>query len=181
VTRIGVFGGQFDPPHNGHVAVAAAAIAQLGLDRLVVVVDADPPHRAASELAADVRGRLAEAAFAGLPGAEVRVLEASDSPFAVDTLRSLDGAGELFLIVGADQLARLEQWHDPLGVRRLATIVVAPRDDIDSTATGACALDMEPVDLSSSEIRSSLYRHADVADRLPPAVFTLVTAQHIYE
>ena len=50
MTRIGVFGGQFDPPHNGHVAVASAAVRQLGLDQLVVVVDADPPHREASQL-----------------------------------------------------------------------------------------------------------------------------------
>jgi nicotinate-nucleotide adenylyltransferase len=181
VTRIGVFGGQFDPPHNGHVAVASAAIAQLGLDHLVVVVDADPPHRAASEVAADVRGRMAEAAFTDLPGVSVRVLAASDSPYAVDTLRSLDGEGELLLIVGADQLARLEQWHDPDGVRRLATLVVAPRDDIDSTALGASALHMDPVDLSSSELRCALHNRADVADRLPSAVLRLITAEHVYE
>jgi nicotinate-nucleotide adenylyltransferase len=181
MTRVGVFGGQFDPPHNGHVAVATAAIEQLGLDHLIVVVDADPPHRAASQVSADVRGRLAQAAFSGLPGVEVLVLNAGDSRYMVDTLRSLERQGELFLIVGADQLARLDQWHDPAGVRGLATIVVAPRDDIDSAALGARALEMAPVDLSSSGVRSALHGGADVEDRLPPAVFRLVTAEHIYK
>ncbi len=161
MTRIGVFGGQFDPPHNGHVAVAATAIEQLALDRLVVVVDADPPHREASQLSAEVRGRLAEAAFASLAKVMVMVLGAGDSPYTVDTLRRLSGEGELFLIVGADQFETLDRWHDPAGIRRLATLVAAPRPGVEIPDGGVLELDMAPVDLSSSGVRSALHARSE--------------------
>ncbi len=180
MTRTGVFGGQFDPPHNGHVAVAKAAVEQLRLDRLIVVVDADPPHRAASQLAADVRGQLAEAAFADVPGAEVQVLSPANSPYAVDTLRGLAGQGELFLILGADQLENLTNWHDPTGVRELATLVVAPRLDIDSSRSGAVQLAMDPVDLSSTAVRASLAGADDVGAGLPPNVIELIRREGLY-
>ena len=75
MTRIGVFGGQFDPPHNGHLAVVRAARDQLGLDRVLVVPSARPPHRPAPQTPAETRYRLALAAFADEPRVEVSRLE----------------------------------------------------------------------------------------------------------
>ncbi len=181
MTRIGVFGGQFDPPHNGHVAVAATAIEQLALDRLIVVVDADPPHREASQLSADVRGRLAEAAFGSLARVTVMVLGADESPYTVDTLQRLSGQGELFLIVGADQFATLDRWHDPARIRELATVVVAPRPEIDPRDSDVVVLRMEPVELSSSGVRATLQRGGDVASLLPVAVSALLERGRLYQ
>lgn len=180
MTRIGVFGGQFDPPHNGHVAVAATAIEQLALDRLIVVVDADPPHREASQLSAEVRGRLAEAAFDPLAKTMVMVLRADESPYTVDTLRRLSGRGELFLIVGADQFESIDRWHDPTALRELATVVVAPRPSIDLSDSDIVVLDMEPVELSSSEVRAALHRGGQVAALLPDAVSDLLERDQLY-
>src|SRR5690242_19971699 len=75
MSRIGVFGGQFDPPHNGHLAIVRAARDQLGLDRVLVVPSARPPHRPAPATPAEARYRLAQAAFAGEPRVEVSRLE----------------------------------------------------------------------------------------------------------
>lgn len=180
MTRIGVFGGQFDPPHNGHVAVASTAIDQLALDRLVVVVDADPPHREASQLSAEVRGRLAEAAFRSLPKVTVMVLGADDSRYTVDTLRRLSSEGELFLIVGADQFETLDRWHDPPGIREIATVVVAPRPNIDPRDPDVVVLAMQPVELSSSEVRAALHRGGEVASLLPVAVCDLLERERLY-
>lgn len=180
MTRIGVFGGQFDPPHNGHVAVVVTAIEQLALDRLIVVVDADPPHREASQLSATVRGRLAEAAFGSLAKVMVMVLGADDSPYTVDTLRRLAGEGELFLIVGADQFEALDRWHDPVGIRELATVVVAPRPNLGSRESDVAVLDMEPVELSSSDVRAALHRGGEVASLLPVAVLDLLERDRLY-
>lgn len=180
MTRIGVFGGQFDPPHDGHVAVAQAAVSGLGLDRLLVVVDADPPHRPPSERPAEVRGRMAELAFAGIPEAEVRVLSPDDPRFTVETLRGLSADGELFLILGADQLAHLGSWHDAQGVRALATLVVAPRSDIDARDPDAVVLGMEPVDLSSTEIRAELARGIDLSGQIPADVLGLIQREKVY-
>jgi nicotinate-nucleotide adenylyltransferase len=152
------------------VAVARTAISQLGLDRLLVVVDSDPPHRAASHLDSGIRGQLADAAFAALPNTAVRVLGPDDSPFTVDTLRGLTGNDEVFLIVGADQLAALDTWREPEAVRSLATLAVAPRPDVDRPITDAIALQMPPVDLSSSGIRDALRAGNDVTGSVPEPV-----------
>ena len=169
MTRIGVFGGQFDPPHNGHVAAVRTALQQLDLDRLVVVVDSRPPHREASQLDAGTRGALATAAFADLGPVTVRVQGPDDSPYMVDTLRSLSAEGELFLIVGADQLAALDSWHDADGIRALATLVVAPRAAA-VPIEAAIVLDMQPVDLASTQLRERLEAGQDVSADVPAAV-----------
>ena len=73
--RIGVFGGEFDPPHLGHLAVVRAARDQLALDRLLVMPTGQPPHRDASPTPAEDRLRMAQLAFAGEPGVEVSGIE----------------------------------------------------------------------------------------------------------
>jgi cytidyltransferase-like protein len=110
MTRIGVFGGQFDPPHNGHLAVVRAARDQLGLDQMLIVPSARPPHRPDPATPAETRYRLAQAAFAAEPGVEVSRIELDrDGPgYTVETLEALAGPDrELYLILGADQLAAM--------------------------------------------------------------------------
>jgi nicotinate-nucleotide adenylyltransferase len=120
--RIGVFGGQFDPPHVGHLIVCQEARYRLALDRLLVVPAGTPAHRAPPETPAELRLRLAEAAFAGEPRTEVsRIeLERPGPSYTVDTLEALAGEGELYLILGADQYATFERWREPDRIRRLA-------------------------------------------------------------
>ena len=144
----------------------------------MVVVDADPPHREASQLSAEVRGRLADAAFASLPKVRVMVLGADESPYTVDTLRRLSGQGELFLIVGADQFATLDRWHDPTGIRRLATLVAAPRPGVEIPDGDVVELEMAPVDLSSSGVRSALATGVNVASQVPESVLSLAEQGH---
>ena len=100
------------------------------------------------------------------------VLGADESPYTVDTLRRLSGAGELFLIVGADQFATLDRWHDPTGIRRLATLVAAPRPGVEIPDGDVVELEMAPVDLSSSGVRSALARPGRTSPhRFPRACF----------
>jgi len=86
MSRVGVFGGQFDPPHNGHLVVIRAAREQAGLDEVLVIPDGTPPHREASALDPGTRFRLARAAFRGEPGVTVSDMGlAADGPvFIVD-------------------------------------------------------------------------------------------------
>ena len=118
-----MFGGQFDPPHNGHLAVVRAARDQLGLDRVLVVPSAAPPHRPARR----DTGRDALPAGAGGVRGRARVevsrleLDRQGPSYTVDTLELLAGPGrELFLVLGADQLAACTSWHRPDRVRELA-------------------------------------------------------------
>jgi nicotinate-nucleotide adenylyltransferase len=182
VSRIGVFGGQFDPPHNGHLAVVRAAGRQLGLDRLLVVPAARPPHRPEPATSAEVRYELARAAFAAEPGVEVSRIELDrDGPsYTVDTLVGLSAPGRtLCLIVGADQLAALDSWERPDRVRELATIVVAARPGA-PRVDGVEVLAMEPVEASSSEVRERVAHGEDVSELVPAAVAAAIAREGLY-
>jgi nicotinate-nucleotide adenylyltransferase len=182
MTRIGVFGGQFDPPHNGHVAVVRAARDQLGLDRVLIVPSARPPHRPAPATPAETRFRLAQAAFAGEPGVEVSRMELDrDGPgYTVETLEALAGPDrDLYLIVGADQLAAMGSWYRPQRLRELARIAVAGRPG-SPPADGASRLLMEPVDVSSSAVRRMIGQGADVGAMVPAAVAEAIAREGLY-
>src|SRR5438270_11610742 len=114
--RLGVFGGTFDPVHNGHLAAAVNARRALGLDRVVVVPARDPWQKQDRELApAEARLAMLEAAMAGVAGVEASSMEL-DRPgptYTADTLEELhrrEPDADLFLIVGADAAADLATW-----------------------------------------------------------------------
>jgi nicotinate-nucleotide adenylyltransferase len=182
VTRIGVFGGQFDPPHNGHLAVVRAAVGQLHLDRLLVVPSPRPPHRPEPDTPAEVRFELARAAFAGEPGVEVSRIELDrDGPsYTADTLAALSRPGRrLYLIVGADQLAALDGWYRPDLVRELATIAVAARPG-SPRADGVEVLEMEPVAAASSDVRERIALGEDVSALVPAGVAAAIRREGLY-
>jgi nicotinate-nucleotide adenylyltransferase len=118
----GLFGGAFDPPHNGHLALAETAIRHFGLERLVVLVVVDPGHRHV-ELDFDTRLRLAHLAFDGLDATEVLP---ERHRFTVDALGEPLYDDPVFL-VGADEFAGFLTWKDPDGVLERARLGVATR------------------------------------------------------
>ena len=118
--RIGIFGGTFNPPHNGHVTMARAAVAQLGLDRLLLVPDNVPPHKPLPDRVT-AQQRYDMAALMAAPIG--RVAEASDielrrtgKSYTSDTLRALHEQypdAELWLLMGSDMFLSLHTWHEP--------------------------------------------------------------------
>jgi len=182
--RVGVFGGEFDPPHLGHLAVVRTAREQLALDRVIIVPTARPPHRDASTTPVETRMRLAEAAFADEPGVEMsRVeLDRSGPSYTVDTLRALASRGDLVLIMGADQAADLlaGRWHESDEVLRLARVAVAPRGDRPPLERAdVIELRMAPVDVSSTGVRAAL-REGGGAGDVPAAVLQLIRTEGLY-
>jgi nicotinate-nucleotide adenylyltransferase len=127
--KTAVFGGAFDPPHCGHVALLQGALEHFGFGRLLVVTAGDPPHKAVATPAA-VRVRLAELAFAEIPRVEMSSIEVKPGGprYTVDTLRRLgERYDDLTLLVGADQFAGFLSWRDPNGILELAGLAVASR------------------------------------------------------
>ena len=126
----GLFGGVFDPPHEGHVALAAAAIERFALPRLVVLVAAKPMHK---PVAASPHHRLelARLAFADLARAEV-----VEDPFSYtdETLvwARREYGPELLFVLGADEWLDFRSWRDPEAVLRQARIAVATRAGFDN-------------------------------------------------
>jgi nicotinate-nucleotide adenylyltransferase len=180
----GLFGGAFDPPHNGHLAVARGALEQLRLGRLLVLVSERPGHRAVVSPPA-VRLELARAAFGALERTKV---ELDPYPRTVRLLRGRPDLEEPIVVVGADQLADFPAWEDPEEVLRLARLGVATRPGVDEAAVQR-ALDavgqpdrvvrfrIEPVAVSSSEVRARLARGEPVDHLVPPGVAALL-ARH---
>jgi nicotinate-nucleotide adenylyltransferase len=149
--RIGVLGGTFDPVHRGHLEAARQVRRQLGLDRVLLVPAANPPHRRGTVASAADRLAMVEAAVAGLSGLEASGVEVARGgvSYTVDTLRELAGlhpGAELFLLLGWDAARDLPTWREPDEVAALSHLVVfnrrgaagqAPTGGDDSGAAGA--------------------------------------------
>ena len=185
-SRIGVLGSICNPPHRGHATLARRAAEQLGLDRVLLIPTGTPAHRDEPAVDARTRLRLAEAAAADEPVLEASAIEV-DRPgpsFMADTLALLAlqaGAAELVLLLGADQYAALDTWHDPAGIRRLASLAVAPRAgsvlDLDP---GVEEIAMEVVDISSTEIRRRVAAGQSIAGLVSPGVEALIAELGLY-
>jgi nicotinate-nucleotide adenylyltransferase len=173
-----LYGGAFDPPHLGHVAVANAARERFGVERLVILVSERPAHRK-TEASADDRLELARAAF---PQDDVRL-----DPYArtVELLRAEQFDDPVF-VVGADQFAGFLTWAEPDEVLERATLAVATRPGFPRTALDAILeqlsrpdrvvfLDIEPNPAASTVIRAGAAR-----GDLPPAVAQLIEERGLY-
>jgi nicotinate-nucleotide adenylyltransferase len=166
---IGLLGGRFDPPHNGHVALARAALEQLPIDRLVVLVAERPGHQDAIAGAED-RLRMAEAAFEGL--GEVQL---DPHPYTVDAVRG-GRFGDAFFIVGADQAAAFDTWKDPDEILRWVELAVGTRSGYE----GAVTFDFESPDISGSDLRERIARGEPIDELVPPAVARIIEERGLY-
>ena len=177
----GIFGGAFDPPHNGHVAVARAALEKLGLERLRVTVVAAPGHKEV-EAPAEARLELARAAFGELPRTTV---EREEHARTVDALEAADDDGDRVLLIGADEWRDFWTWRSPERVLELARIAVATRPGVEihvppEHAERVTQFEVEPVPVSSSEIRRRVAAGESIANCVPPRVAALVAALGLY-
>jgi nicotinate-nucleotide adenylyltransferase len=200
--KVGVMGGSFDPVHNGHLGVARAVAARLGLGRVLFVPAARAPLRDAETRAPGARRvemlRLAikEAGDGAGPEMDVSEIELQRGgvSYTADTLRALRAerpADEFTWIVGADQLARLGQWREPGELARLASWAAYARPGYEWGAAVAPEIPglrvhrVEPVggavwDVSSSEVRARLARGDDVAGLVPDKVIEYIRETGLY-
>ena len=189
----GLFGGAFDPPHNGHLALARRARERFALDRLVVIPTGVAPHKRI-ETPAELRLRLAEAAFANVPGTEVSrwEIDRGEPSYTLETTRwARERYGELLFLVGADQFARLDTWYRPDDVLELARLAVATRPGYrQEELERVCGtlrdpgrvefFEIDPWPVSSTEIRDRVRRGESIDDVVPPAVAALVAELALY-
>lgn len=195
--RLGIFGGTFDPPHFGHLRLAEAARVQLGLDKVLWVLTADPPHKHGQTLS-PVADRLALvlAAIADEPAYELsRVdLDRPGPHWAAETVallaRQLPG-DQLVYLMGGDSLRDLPKWirpaeflaHCSLGVLR------RPGDAIDLAALervlpGLTAkvefIQSPPLAIASHEIRRQVQAGLPLDNLTPPAVAQIIRERRLY-
>ena len=181
---VALFGGAFDPPHNGHVALAEAALEHFRPERLIVLVAAAPGHKEVV-LGIDDRLRLAELAFGSPPRTEV---VRDDHARTIETLRAGGWPDPVFL-VGADEFADFLSWVDPNGVLELARLGVASRPSYERAEHVSTQLErpdrveffeIPDVPVSSDEIRGRLVRGESVAGVVPEAVLRAIEDAGLY-
>jgi nicotinate-nucleotide adenylyltransferase len=180
---VGLFGGAFDPPHNGHVEVARRAKEEFELPQLVVLVAEAPGHKQV-HCPVETRLQLARAAF---PGDDVRV---DPYPRTIDLLR-----GERFddplVVIGADQLRDFPTWKEPDAVLELARLAVATRPGFDrgqlepvleslGRPERVLCFDVEPIPVASRELRAAAAAGRPLDGLVPPAVARLIAERGLY-
>lgn len=180
---IGLLGGTFNPPHYGHIGLADAARAHFELDDLAVLVAVRPGHKEV-ELDAETRLRLARAAF---PDYDVEL-----DPYerTVDMLEAGRWRDPVFL-VGADAFSEFLTWKEPDALLALARLGVAtrpgyPRQLLDRVLERLARpervefFEIEPVPISSRDIRDRVSRGDSIDELVPSAVAELIDSLGLY-
>jgi nicotinate-nucleotide adenylyltransferase len=203
--NIGLFGGTFDPPHTGHLIVAQDAALALGLDRILFIPAAQPPHKRDAVVSGpELRARMVELAIDG----DVRFaldrleLDRQGASFTVDTLRSLHESrpdAQWTLLMGADQYAEFDTWREPAEIRRLARLAVLTRSGTDGASAGsrggasagghvavaelsdgAVAVAVTRIDISSTAIRARVAAGRPIRYLVPAAVERFIFERRLY-
>lgn len=201
---MGLYGGAFDPPHLGHVAMAQAFRAQCALNHLFIVPTGQAWHKPSRLSAPMHRLAMSQLAFGGLDRATVTDIElALDGPsYTFDTLTKLAQSyphAQWFLLMGQDQWAAFHTWHRWSDLANRVTIVVADRSEATSGEGGfrsenahaavsglpwPTRLAWQPVAVSSTEVRSLFARHPapgpDTACLLPRPVASYISQHQLY-
>ena len=195
---IGLFGGTFDPPHIGHLILAAEAQSQLGLDRLLWILTPNPPHKKNQPIT-PLKHRLAMVRFtlSDAPAFELSTIEI-DRPgphFALDTVNivaNLNPDASLVYIMGGDSLRDLPMWHRPeeliSGLHAIG-VMHRPGDSIDLSALerkipGVTAkvrfVDAPLLDISAHEIRLRAAEGRPYRYFLPAKVYNYIVKYNLY-
>lgn len=197
--RIGIFGGTFNPIHEGHVRMAKHYVRELELDKLIVIPTKYPPHKTARDLASS-RDRLemCRRAFSGMPQVEISDIEMKrpGKSYTVDTIRQLRKIypeDKLFLLVGGDMFRSFHNWYEFQEILLNCTLCTAARERgelqdlhrsriiLSQYSENLIILEMPVLELSSTEIRERLRKKQDCSHLLTHNVYAYVRQKHLYE
>ncbi len=192
--KVGIFGGTFNPIHNGHLSLIAHLIDALSLDELILIPTAVPPHKESGNVI-DAHHRLAMCRLAVQSNPKVTVSDLEilrgGKSYTVDTLRLLSverPQDELILLVGSDMFYTVEEWRCPAEIMRLAEIaaipreadeqekLVAHRDRLNALGARAQVVAVDPLIVSSSALREQ----TDASENLPPLVERYIIQNGLY-
>lgn len=203
--RIGVFGGSFDPVHQGHLIVAEACREQAALDRVLFVPTAVQPFKQERLAAAgEHRSAMLALAVGGQPQFAVSTLELDRGgvSYSVETLAALRAAhpaDSLHLILGPDALAGLPDWREPARILDLATVLAVEREGLDDVAAmvreprlaallgreraGAIVagrISVPAIGIRATDLRARVAAGRSIRYRTPRAVEQYIAAHRLY-
>ncbi len=199
LTRLGIFGGTFDPPHIGHLILASEAFSQLNLERVLWVLTPNPPHKRGKPVSAlEQRLVLVQAALAPDPHFELSRIDIDRPPphYAADTIELLHvrySAATLVYLLGGDSLHDLPAWHDPqrfvqhcdeIGVmRRSGDAVNLPclEQQFPGLAGKVRFVETPLIDISASEIRQRILEGRSFRYFVPSPVYEIIISKGFYQ
>ncbi len=193
--KTAVFGGTFDPVHNGHIKMAQSAIEQFGLERLIVVPNANPPHKK-NEVNTDFvhRYNMLRLAFSKNSAVEISDYESRPgnyyySIYTMRYFRSVYGE-DIGFIIGADSLCSIHKWHSYKEFIKENKLVVFSRQTDDEftkvlshykdDGADICLADMPLVDVSSTSVRSLLKKGVIPHNVMPESVLDYIRSNALY-
>ena len=196
--KIAIFGGTFNPIHNGHLHLAKSFADILGADCVLFIPTSVPPHKQAPDLA-PARDRLAMCRLAAECDSRFRVSDMEicrgGLSYTSDTLEALHSRfpeAQFFLITGEDMFLTLEQWHEPQTIYRLATVCAAPRSTKGTAALQKYAqlitkkgarTQIENIDylpVSSTMVRQAVKAGKSMSSLVPASVEHYIRQKRLY-
>ncbi len=196
--RIAVFGGSFDPVHNGHVQLSQAFVNRLSLDKVLVVPAYISPFKLMGGAAAPHhRAEMCRLAFSDYQNTEICDIELKreGASYTYETLRALKEIypdSQLYLITGADSFLTIQTWKQPSEIFRLAVICALPRnsDDIEilrehskllsSLGAQTEILDLSVMSVSSTQVRELIKNGGDISGLVPSGVARYIREKGLY-
>ncbi len=190
LSRLGLYGGSFDPVHLGHLLVAQAALEELRLDRLFFIPAGRSPFKPDTRPTPDAfRLRLLRLALAGNTRVTIdpQELVRGGVSYSIDTVRDYAArhpGAELFWLIGADHVAALPRWREATRLAELVEFLVIPRPGFEPGTLPAPfrlrQLRGFPLSVSSSEIRARAHEGRSLAHLVPETVAAAIEAERPY-
>ena len=195
--KTGIYGGTFNPIHNGHLHIVEEFRRGLGLDRVLLIPTRVPPHKAAPDLASAgerfAMCRLAAQGWLELSDIEMRREGKSYTAETLEELSVLYPQDQFYLLMGEDMFLTLGRWYRPETIFSLASVCTTPRspDGLDALRQKAleytgqfqarCFLEHIPyLPISSTQVRQAVARGEDISGLVPQAVAAYMKERGLY-
>jgi nicotinate-nucleotide adenylyltransferase len=189
LSGLGLLGGTFDPPHFGHIELAASAKRELSLRKIIFIPAKIPPHKTDIVVTdSNVRLEMLKIALKGYTDFEISDIELKREKvsYTFDTIRQTKAEypeENLYFIIGADNIPELETWYKPEQIIKLAKIAVAQRPGFKKSGKYDKFLvkfNMEPKDVSSTQIRNKVKNNESLDGLLPERLIGYIKRNNLY-
>lgn len=199
MSKIGIFGGTFNPIHNGHILLAQYCKEEIELDRVILIPTYSPPHKESPDLAKETdRLNMCRLVCENIEGFEVSDIEIrrKGKSYSYQTLISLKEIylnDELYFIMGADMFLSLDKWKNPEIIFQKASIIAVPRDNSDfyelnnyyksviaPMGAKAYILPNSVMQVSSSYIRENVENYNIVKNLIDRKVYDYIASNKLY-